>query len=79
MYDVSDIEGATTRMQCKNKYQYKNDEIFTANLDCCVLFFSEASVRYTCFAHAVLFFWVVSTILALLQTCVFVSLCKGCL
>lgn len=42
-------------------------------------FFSEASVRCTRFAHAVLFFWVVSTILALLQTCVFVSLCKGCL
>lgn len=34
------------------KYQYTNYEIFTANLDCCVLFFPEASVRCTCSAHA---------------------------
>ena len=42
-----------------NMNQYTNDEVFTANLDCCLLFFPEASVRCTCsaHAHAVLFFF----------------------
>ena len=41
-----------------NMNQYTSGEIFTANLDCCLSFFPEASVPCTCsaHAHAVLFF-----------------------